>query len=287
MTIAEKLVKIAENEPKVYDAGQKAGINKGISQGYEHGYDQGRRDGYYVGYRNGEEKGLESGTEQGIQQGLEQGIAQGRQEEYDEFWENALSAANSFTARFAGWCWSNATLKPPERLTVTANCNYCFYSCRYTKNISDLFDFEGITNCIQMFTYSHISQIGRIDISQAASADQTFSYSKLVSIGELVVSDTLKYSNTFRGATDLESIRISGSIAQNNLSFADCTKLDRASIESIIFALNYYTENLVITFSTAAVDKAFETEEGKNDGSLSYDWDALKFERANWSIKTA
>lgn len=50
MSIAEKLVTIAENEPKVYQAGYSQGNVEGLAEGYNSGYEFGKQDGIQVEY---------------------------------------------------------------------------------------------------------------------------------------------------------------------------------------------------------------------------------------------
>ena len=58
---------------------------------------------------------------------------------------------------------------------------------------------------------------------------------------------------------------------------------DTLSIESVVnCALNANTVRL--TFSEEAVNKAFETSEGANDGSNSTEWKALADTKKNWTI---
>lgn len=57
MSIAEKLVRIAENEQKVYEAGFTAGQAQGGGGSYDQGYTTGLADGYNNGYTEGFAKG--------------------------------------------------------------------------------------------------------------------------------------------------------------------------------------------------------------------------------------
>jgi hypothetical protein len=50
MSIAEKLTQIAENEPKIYEAGKAEGIEQGKAEGIEEGYQEGYNDGNILYY---------------------------------------------------------------------------------------------------------------------------------------------------------------------------------------------------------------------------------------------
>lgn len=98
------------------------------------------------------------------------------------------------------------------------------------------------------------------------------------------------FTNAFNDCTALEELILSGSLVRGGLDLHWSTKLNKASIESVINALSDTTSGLAITLSKAAVDKAFETSEGANDGSTSAEWDALggiNRPRQNWTISLA
>lgn len=122
----------------------------------------------------------------------------------------------------------------------------------------------------------------------------TFNYcTKLKRIPCLSIEVVLTTINTaaFAQCTSLEELHIEcvgdGCIAGNNLTFRDCTKLNKPSIVSVINALSTTTSGLTVTFSKTAVNKAFETTEGANDGSTSAEWLALVATRSNWTIALA
>jgi len=77
MSVAEKLREIAENEQKVFIAGQLLGEKNN----YPIAYENGRKDGYDEGYDKGEvagyNNGLAVGTEEGYSNGYENGIKYG------------------------------------------------------------------------------------------------------------------------------------------------------------------------------------------------------------------
>lgn len=222
----------------------------------------------------------------------------GRQDEHNDFWKSALTkglygnGGISGTARFAGWCWDNNTLKPPRKITLTNNCNHAFSSCGYTGSIAEMFDFVDLTRCSQMFEYASIREIGTLDLSTIADAgglaERTFlGAQNLKTIQNLIVSENLKFTNAFNSATALENIKITGTIGTNGLNFKDCSKLTKESIESIIFALSETTSGLTLTLSRTAVNKAFENGEEENNGAESEEWSYLVDERTNWNINLA
>jgi hypothetical protein len=75
-----------------------------------------------------------------------------------------------------------------------------------------------------------------------------------------------------------------GSVIAANIEFAQSKNLTRASIESIVNALSTTTSGKTVTFSRAAVNKAYETSEGANDGADSPEWYSLIDTRSNWTF---
>lgn len=93
--------------------------------------------------------------------------------------------------------------------------------------------------------------------------------------------------NTFFDCSKLEEVRITGTITceytTGGLYLGACTLLSRESIESIVNHLSD-TIGMTLTLSTTAVNSAFETSEGANDGSTSDEWLALTGTKTNWTI---
>jgi hypothetical protein len=202
----------------------------------------------------------------------------GKKAEHEAFWNSALLgiAVESGTYRFAGSCWNDETFKPNRTITLGNNCNACFYACGIT-DITENIVFKNITSFSQAFQWSKVKRVPSIDVSNTAnlSLAQSFANSELEWIEGLKVSDTTKFSNTFNDASKLVHVIFYGTIAQNGLNLARSTLLDKESITSIINALSTTTSGLSITISTDAVNKAFETAEGANDGVSSQEFLSL------------
>lgn len=202
----------------------------------------------------------------------------GRKAEYDAFWENACPNPDNVygIGAFAGRAWNDYTFRPPKTLTITGNCNFCFYYCDVT-DITDKVKFQNINMAQSMFTYGSIKKIGRIDFSQVSSLAWTFNASKAVSVEEMVVGASTAYNATFAAATELTDLTVSGTIGQNGFDVKDCKKLTKSSITSIINALSSTTSGLSVTISKTAKEAAFTAEE----------WSALVATKQNWTISLA
>ena len=108
--------------------------------------------------------------------------------------------------------------------------------------------------------------------------------SKLRKIAMIRVDETTEgMGSAFTSCIALESVAFEGVIGVSiNLRWS--TKLTRASIENIINHLSDNGSGKTLTLSKAAVDKAFETSEGANDGASSQEWDSLQGLKMNWEI---
>ena len=82
---------------------------------------------------------------------------------------------------------------------------------------------------------------------------------------------------------NLENIIFEGEIGKE-IDIQHSHKLTKASITSIINALSSTTSGLSVTLSKTAVNTAFETSTGANNGSISTEWSALVATKTNWTI---
>ena len=138
--------------------------------------------------------------------------------------------------------------------------------------------------------WSGITHVGEIDTRSATNITSLFYAAlQMVSVDKLILKSDGSQSintNAFQQMGGLVSITIEGAIGQTT-SFEWSTRLNRASITSVINALSTTTTGLTVTLSKTAVNKAFETSEGAADGSTSAEWLALVATRSNWTIALA
>lgn len=181
---------------------------------------------------------------------------------YDEFWDAFQNYGNrvDYNHAFYGLGWDENTFKP----------KYDFIAGR----------------SYNMFAWSYIKQIDKVvDISKSQQIYGTFAYCyKLHTIKKFAVNENCVFSNDFKDCVELVNLTIEGTIGKNGFDVHWSTKLSKESIKSIINALSATTSGLAITFSKTAVNKAFETAEGANDGSTSAEWNALIAPKSNWTI---
>ena len=208
---------------------------------------------------------------------------------YDEFWESAIPdlKAVSGAASFAGGRWNDKTFIPPQKITFTGNCSYCFFQSGIKKEITDLVEFgNGLTSLANTFYGCKIKTIPALNASGIGTLASTFYLSEAEKVILLAVSASTKYSSTFHEASKLKSLTIGGTIGQAGFD-TKWSPLDKESLTSIVNALSTTTNGLTVTLSLNAVKKAFETSEGANDGDTSPEWLALAATKPNWTITLA
>jgi hypothetical protein len=218
---------------------------------------------YDAGYSKGKAEG--GGGDSGS---YEDGFEDGKKAEYDAFWDDFQN--------------NKQQIKPRNQY------NYAFYQVGWTDvTYRPKYDFN-IQYALGMFSYSLISDtIKTLDFTTLlAAASNVFARCPyLKTIRKIVVNETTTFSGWFIEDTALENITVEGTIGQD-FDIHWSTKLSAASIASIMGALSTTVSGMpTITLSLVAVDKAFETSEGANDGRYSDAWKELYYAHNDkWSI---
>ena len=251
MTIAEKLTTIAENEQRVYAAG------------YEKGYEEGEASGggaIWDGIQNG-------GTR------------------------------TDYSSQFNNQYWTDETFNPKHSFAVASN-GRAAYMFQHSKIVDgayihgDKLDFSNYRNLLSLFNASTVKRLKRIDARKAESgfngmANMFLSCEQLETIEEFYPSTLTNFVSTFIYCHNLTHCIFCSEIAVDGLNMQDCTKLDKASIISIFTNLQTPQPSGTITLSKEAVDKAFETSPGANDGSTAGNseyWSLMQY-TTGWTIK--
>ena len=217
----------------------------------------------------------------------------GKQAENIKFWNGQTVNGNrtNFDYAFYGEGWNDDTFKLPYTIQPT-RAGYMFKGCRITKSehLKKL-NFSGCANFVQTFMESSIEELGIIDTSNAGAGfgglNQTFMYCQnLKKIEKVILPKTPMRIDGFGYCSSLTEIRFEGT-AYSGFDLQWSTQLSKASIISIINALSTTTSGLSVTLSKNAVNKAFETSNGANDGSTSAEWLALVATKSNWTVALA
>ena len=154
-----------------------------------------------------------------------------------------------------------------------------------------ILDTSQATSVQQMFTSSYITEVPTIDmqlcVKNRYSIMQTFSYAPyLYKVEKIIVSpSTFFATESFQQAYALVEIRVEGTIAGGtSLDLGWSKKLSKESIISFVQALSDDVAPYTATFSKDAVNKAFETSAGANDGSSSQEWENLMATKPHWAF---
>lgn len=227
MSISEKLEKVAENVPKVYEAGRA----------YEKGYTDGIKAEYDTFWDNYQENG-----ERTIYQHAFGGCG---------WTEETFKPKYNIIPTNAYMLFYNN-----DKITDLV--------CLLKKNKVTL-DLSNARSIQYAFGNSSITKIGIVDTTQCVSLQNCFVNStKLVEIEKIILKDdgSQGYTTPFNGCTSLEKVIFQGTIGQDGLNMQWSTKLNKSSITSIINALSETTSGLSITLSKTAVDNAGFGEDG-------------------------
>lgn len=222
----------------------------------------------------------------------------GKKSAYDAFWDSYQDYGKraSYAYAFAGRGWMQETFKPKYQFGQIVNAIYMFASFGGTNGDLDLsqymselglsFDLSKVNSSTHMFSEAYISHVPELNFTGHEILWVFMSNSNIKTIDKVILrSDgSTKFQAPFQDAKELENVVFEGVIGQNGFDVHWSAKLNKASHISIVNALSATTTGLTVTFSLTAVNKAFETSEGANDGSTSDEWKALIATKSNWTI---
>ena len=280
--IAEKLVEVANNVPKVFEAGKQQGHGEGYKEGYNKGYNEGLDTDAYE---------------------------EGKKAEHDTFWD-AFQNANrrTWNCAFQNACWNDTTFYPKNDLIISGDAASLFRYCGITDLEGRLkecgvtlggvtLDTSECTNLNCGFGESTLTIVPTLDLRKCTASGSTtglFSGCKsLNTIRKLIVNETTKFSSTFQNCPELRNIEFDGEIA-SDISFwggkneNSSAKLTYNSIDNIVFCLSNTAEGKTLTLPKTAVDEAFawdSSDDGtKQPGSTNGMWHELEDSKPNWTI---
>lgn len=221
----------------------------------------------------------------------------GRKAQYDEFWDAVQNFGKRTAYNYGFIFWGDNAFYPKYDIKPVGWSDAIFNNSgivNLKQRLLDcgvVLDTSKATGLQNLFSgCTNITNIPIISAISTSNCNGMFhSNNKLVEIEKLILKSdgSQTFSNTFGYCYLLENLTIEGTIGQNGLNLQWSDKLSRASIESIINALSTTTSGLSITLSKPAVNKAFETSAGKNDGYDSDDFRELVQDHINWTINLA
>ena len=213
---------------------------------------------------------------------------------YDLFWDSYQNSNRTdYRKAFGNEGWTKETFNPKYDIRPTnseqlfINFNFAsdkFDLAEHLEKLGVVLDLSG-SKLGYSFFQAMVTHLPEISTVSAPKLEWEFYWSSVETIDKLILkSDGSQTFNTvFQSCNHLKNLTIEGVIGQNGFDI-HWSPLSRASIESIINALSQTTSGLSITLPLSAVNKAFETKEGYDDGSVSDQWLNLIASRPNWTI---
>lgn len=231
----------------------------------------------------------------------------GREIEHSRMWDvlqpngNGEYNYNSRIGYFGSGKYTFDNFYPEYDIRPVGDADYLFYDWGYGygnvdgsfiqrfKECGVMLDTSKATSMNNIFAYNKAIDFPTVDFSSAIGVQSGCfnACSSATKIEKIIVNENVGFNNWFESCVNLEEVIFEGVIGQNGLDFSPCTKLSKASFMNNVIKLSPYTMGLSITFSLAAVKKAFETSEGANDGNTSDAWLTLCGRRDNWTISLA
>ena len=228
----------------------------------------------------------------------------GYQAFYDEFWDNYQENGNkiNYNQAFANISWNDITFKPKYDIRPIA-ASRIFSECGVTdmkkalENAGVILDFSKTAYLTFIIESSNCAITVLPELNFTSTSDLRYLFNnatKVQSIDKIILksdgSQEFSSSTSFNQMVSLTEIRFEGVIGKTvSLQWSP---LSKASIESIISCLSTTSSGQTLSLKKTAVNKAFETSSGANDGSTSAEWNLLingdgtttNPGRTNWTI---
>ena len=253
MSIAEKLTTIAENEEKVFKAGEKAEYDRFWDIWQENG----NRTNYMYGF---------AGWKQDVFLPKYPITLSG---------EASWCFLNSNLTDFKKHCEEHNVVIDTKNLTIASR----FFSNCYTLTSFPDFDFSNCESISYFFNNCYaLVEVGTIGNENIKNCEHLFyGCGNLKKIGMVYSNENTLWDRTSFYCGKLEDVRISGVIGASDISLQWSTKLSKESITSFINALSLTATGKSITFSKTAKQNAFTDTE----------WASLIATKPNWTISLA
>ena len=218
----------------------------------------------------------------------------GMQLQYDLMWDAIQTAGTrkAYDFAFYGNQWDDRVFKPKYDFHPTTAKNM-FRAARFEdlkaclENSGVVLDTSACTDFEMTFYYGIYGHIPEIDTRSATTLYSIFCGADAHTIDKWILKDdgSQKFNQNTFTHNSLKNLVVEGVIGQNQLSFALCTKLSKASITSIINALSSTTSGLTITLSKTAINTAFGIDVSKDES----EWEGTEFytlrhSKDNWTF---
>lgn len=234
-----------------------------------------------------------------LKQDIDAVFAAGKQAEYGRYWDafQENGQRTSYSGAFRGASWSDALFYPKYDIVAVGSASNMFHGWSTSSPEKKNFDLAArleecgvvldtsqVTDASNMFAYgTPFTRLPALDLSKTANSTNVFqACENAVTIDQVAVAETTTFTGWFTNDRKLANIIFAGVIA-NDLNLQWCP-LSKASISNITGCLSNTATGKTLTLKKTAVQKAFETASGENDGDTSAEWLALAATRNNWTI---
>lgn len=183
------------------------------------------------------------------------GYEAGRTAEYDHFWDDFQQNGNRTNYDYAFYRWSAENFKPKYPIKPTGGAATWFLNgSKVTdRQYLDLIDFSQITSVSSPFDNTIMPSFGVVDLSSVkanSTVTNLFRYNAVIhTIDKIVVHDTIKYSQWFTNCKSLENVTFEGVIGQDGLNFSWSPLLTNASVQSVIDHLKQLPDGTTYTIT--------------------------------------
>lgn len=244
MTPAEKLIKIAENEQKVYDAGVEAGKAQGGGDGwYDTFWDTFQQNGNRFNYNN------------------------------------AFSSGNANPTSVG---WTNVNFKPKYSMVNIGGYSLFDYS-GIEGSLTEILNILGITLTFSGYQSSgfqntQFTEIDYINNNMSTMANVFKNSTKLKTLRISTVKETSTFQNAFEGCTALENLTIEGTIGKTGFDVHWSVLLTAESYHSIITHCSKTATFTIVLPPETTVRSVYDEKYGEGA------WSAITAEYSNVTI---
>lgn len=220
-----------------------------------------------------------------------------------EFWNiyQNKGALTDYSEVFSGRGWTAEFFTPRYDIHPTSKATNMFAHSAMAINLVSHLEALGISLITQHSTdlsgiyydtdFTAVPPVvlgGTIDTTVwhlFSESDQLVSASIEITQAFIDKGISVLWSQCFERCTALKDLSFSGGGVINQIiDLQWSTTLTKASISNVVNYLATDTTDLICRFSLAAVNVAFETAEGANDGTASEEWLTLIESKPNWSF---
>ena len=221
--------------------------------------------------------------EEGYNLGHENGYALGYKAMWDNFTQNNTRA--DYTQVFACGSWNDDTWKPPYAIRPISSTHRMFMNCKIKEGLYNYpLDLSKCKAVNQMFHLSGITKFPVMDLSSCTNWSMFFFNAYPEWIEGFILPPGRPFGELLGNTQNLTYIRFLNGISGSGFNLGLATKLDKGSLDNIMEQFSTETTGITATLSLAAVNKAYETSEGADNGSTSEEWLNKVAARPNWTI---